>query len=178
MFQEHTMIGNQTPPNVDFVATLEANGMQRDMLTRELAREAPLDQASRDANARIAAASVNLFGGFASSHHYQKTFENETTRLFKFVNEQQEGIELHAKALFKQANELATGNIHNVQDSFARVQDFKQSTHKIVDDSIALQDFFSNNRKALLEQASVADNKLRGAVHCVELVTKIMPRPT
>ncbi|KAL3918809.1 MAG: hypothetical protein SGILL_004060 [Bacillariaceae sp.] len=162
--------------NSDFVGTLEANDVRRDFLTKELAKAEPLDQAARDANARIAAATASIFGGISSSHPYQKSFDNETSRVMKFVDSQQEGIELHAKEIFRQADALATGSIRNAQESYARVQSLKQLIRKVADDSMVLQDFFSNSRKSLLDHGKMADNKLRGALHCAESVTKIMPK--
>jgi SPX domain protein involved in polyphosphate accumulation len=159
-----------------FSATLEANGVRRDMLNREMAKAEPLDQAARDVNARIAAATANIFGGFSSSHPYQTTFENEASRVMGFVNEQQVGIEIHAKELFRQANVLATSKVANVQESYASVQDLRQAIRKIADDSILLQDFFSNARTVLLDHAKMADDKLRDAVHCSQTVQEIMPK--
>ena len=160
----------------DFVATLEANGVQRDMLNRELAKAEPLDAAARDANARIAAATASIFGGISSSHPYQKTFDNEVSRVKKFVDSQQEGIEIHAKEIFRQSDALAHGNIRNAQESFAKVQQLRQSIRKVADDSIVLQEFFSNSRKMLLDFGAMADKKLMDPLYCTDSVAKIMPK--
>lgn len=159
---------------VDFAATLEANGVRSGMLHSELLRTENFNSHS-GSNASVATA-ASIFSGLSSAHPHQKTFENEVARVLSFVDQQQEGIEITAKEVFRQADGLATGDIGNVQESYAKVQGLKESTRKIVDDSVALQSFFSNSRKALLEHAAIADEKLPPSVNCTASMKQIMPK--
>ena len=159
--------------NDAFVATLDANRVQQEMLKTVLLR-AVVSNRRNTSNSTT----NSLLPGQSQSHLFQTTFEDELRRVTRFVNEQQEGLERSAKALFLRADAVVatTGSIHSsVQESHATVQDLKQSTRKIVDDCIALQDFFTSSRKILLENASMADEKLE-VVHCSSLVHEILPK--
>ena len=148
--------------DAEYVATLDANRVQQEMLKTALSKAV-----SNPGNTSSEAFSLLPF---------QTTFEDELCRVTKFVEDQQEGLELSAKALFLRADALATGDIRSVQESYATLQDLKQSTRMIVDDCIALQEFFTSSRMIFFENASTADEKLGEAVNCSSLVHEKMPK--
>eukprot|EP00550_Attheya_septentrionalis_P003868 CAMPEP_0198284942 /NCGR_PEP_ID=MMETSP1449-20131203/4299_1 /TAXON_ID=420275 /ORGANISM="Attheya septentrionalis, Strain CCMP2084" /LENGTH=1003 /DNA_ID=CAMNT_0043982167 /DNA_START=46 /DNA_END=3057 /DNA_ORIENTATION=- len=151
----------------DFVATLDTNRVQQEMLQTHLSK----------------AVSSSSHG----AHPFTTTLKDELHRVTKFVIDQQESLERSAKALFLRADALttATGTMQqmSVQESYAIVHDHKRSTRKTVDDCLALQVFFTKSRAMLLENASMADEKLGKvrnsfgqAVSCSSLVHEIMPK--
>ena len=108
---------------------------------------------------------------------FLSTLEGELRRLAKFVANQQEGLEQTAKALFLRADALANGPMKAISESQASLSDLQISTRNTVNDCLALQEFFTVNRKILSEIASVADEKLQGsAVHCSSLVHQSLPK--
>ena len=157
--------------NAAFVTTLDANRVQQEVLSTELMKAVASNPNYGNANTH------SLLPGWARPIPFQKTFEEELSRITKFVNGQQEGLEVAAKAIFLRAHALANGDIRSAHDSFATLHDLKESTRKIVDDCISLQEFFTSSRTVLLSNASAADEKLAGqAVHCSKLVHENLPR--
>eukprot|EP00978_Attheya_sp_CCMP212_P035883 scaffold158769_cov59-Attheya_sp.AAC.1 len=151
----------------DFVATLDANRVQQEMLQKHLSK----------------AVSSSSHG----AHPFATTLKGELHRVTRFVKDQQEGLERSAKALFLRAHALATatGTMQqmSVQESYDIVHYHKRSTRKAVDDCLALQVFFTKSRAMLLENASTADKKLSKdrncfgqAVNCSSLVHEILPK--
>eukprot|EP00978_Attheya_sp_CCMP212_P011151 scaffold27313_cov50-Attheya_sp.AAC.1 len=144
----------------DFVATLDANRVQQEMLQTHL--------------------SIAVSSSSHGAHPFATTLKGELHRVTRFVKDQQEGLERSAKALFLRADALttATGTIQqmSVEESYAIVHDHKQSTRKTVDDCLALQDFFTRSRAMLLENASMADEKLGKVVNYSSLVHEILPK--
>lgn len=156
--------------NADFVATLEANKVQQEKLKAAQSR-AVSDQGISEASSF----ETDLSGGVSNqgnANGFRATFKDELRRVARFVNDQQVGLELSAKALFLRADTLANEPIRSVQESFATVHDIKRSTGKIVDDCLALQDFYTSSRKTLMEIASMAHEN----VACSSLVDEVLPK--
>ena len=159
--------------NADWVALLDANGVQQEKLQAELSK---FKAVSNPGNLGTAGAAKANLSGWT----FQTTYETEVRRFTKFVNGQQDKLELSAKALFLKADGVATGTrqmqIRSVEESFAMVHDLKRETKKMVEDCLSLQRFYTVSRKILLDFASMADEKLRGVVNCTKLLFEILPK--
>jgi hypothetical protein len=126
-----------------FFATLEPNKVQEDLLKRSL-----------------------------RTSTFQRTFTDELRRVHDFVQTQQQGLESSAKALFLRAHAVTTAtqtssSSSSGRESFATVHDLKRSTRKIVDDCIALQEFFTSSRHTLLDIASQHDSNNNTTSRCL-----------
>ena len=158
--------------SADLVATLDANRVQQEKLKTELAKFNAVHNPGTTGSA-----ATNALPGWS----FQNIFEEEVNRVARFINSRQEGIELAAKALFLRADGMTTTGsrqmqIRSVQESYALVHDLKRETKKMVEDCLTLQRFYTTSRKILVENASMADEKLRGVVDCKHVVQEIMPK--
>lgn len=130
----------QTPQsNVDFFSTLNANRVLADLLKTELAK----------------ATRTQVPTSFNS------IFLEETNNLAQFVNQQQVQLEGSAKSVFGRAHGLASQSRLNASHN-ATLHDLQLSTQRLVDDCIALQDFYASNRTILFELAKQADQEITG----------------
>jgi SPX domain protein involved in polyphosphate accumulation len=121
--------------DVDFFTSLNSNRIQGDVL------DAELTNAVRTKNSAV----------------FSQKLKDESLRLAKFVDAQQIRLELAAKQIFGRAHSLSQSKIRNVSEAHASLQDLKQSTRRMVDDCVALQEFYSQNRKSLMQVATKAD---------------------
>jgi len=143
----------------DFFASLEANWVRQEKLQTD---------------------SSSSHGTFVA------TLKDELRRITRFVNDKQKAVELSAKALFLRANAVVSATSTGesrvpVQESYATVQDLKRSTRKIVEDCLALQDFYTQCRAILSESAFSADETFgrrqqQQVDNCSSLVHQAMPK--
>jgi len=147
--------------NGAFLASLKEQRVREEMLQNDLSRAAA-----------VASNSINN----QQSSPFQRVFDEELIRIARFVNGQQEGLEIAAKALYARAESLASGSIGSVQESYAKLSDLRMSTKKTVDECFALQEFFTGSRNTLAETAKKADEQLRGAVQCSAAVREQLPK--
>lgn len=144
---------SQQPPSVDFFTTLHAHRVPQDTLTAELSQ----------------AARTQVPTSFASQ------FRDASNSLASFCDGQQVQLEGSAKSIFGRAQSLATSTRWSAASHTTTLQDLQQSTRRVVEDCIALQDFYANNRNSLLQLAKQADQDLVGGTYVESLTTRYHP---
>jgi len=157
-----------------FAATLDANKVRQEMLEAALSSAVIANPAGSTTSSAFNghlllpewAQAQQWSQSQQQPHPFQKTFDDEVRRVTEFVNDQQERLEIAAKALFVRAHDAllaAEKNIRPVQDSDAAIlqlRDLKRSARAVVDDCLALQEFYTSARTILADVASKADGKL------------------